>query len=212
MGTQSSVSVVHSDGSVISSMGNYDGHIDFTGMILAKHYASYDKALNLIECGDFSMIGSKLDPTPGSGHSFANPEKDVTVFYHRDRGEPTAHTKARNFCSIEETIKAVGCEYNYFYMDGQWVVFFEGLVIPLAKDQEESYYKAVQANPHQFAKSKDVEKTARNGHLQSQIEEAIITANYNDEDFIRAKFGSDGKFINVDLDTARKIVKMLRGE
>jgi hypothetical protein len=55
--------------------------------ILRENYNSVELAAKLISYGDASSIDKKLDPTPGVAHTFMMPEKDVCVFYHRDRGD-----------------------------------------------------------------------------------------------------------------------------
>jgi hypothetical protein len=67
--------------------------------ILQENYNSLELANKLVSFGDASSIKKKLEPTPYSGHKFGAPEPDVSVFYHRDRGEdwhscqPACYTK-----------------------------------------------------------------------------------------------------------------------
>lgn len=62
-----------------------DGYESHALRILNDHFASRERAEDLIALGDLSVIGSDID---GSlKHSFANPDKDTCVAYGRDRGE-----------------------------------------------------------------------------------------------------------------------------
>lgn len=82
------------------------------GMTLIKHYSDPVKLNELINLGAISSLGKKVNPAEGSKHSFKTPEEDVTVAYHRDRGERkkiiTAETEDEfiNWCK----------QYDYTYM------------------------------------------------------------------------------------------------
>jgi hypothetical protein len=55
--------------------------------LLKNNYSTYDAAKTLVDLGNISSLAPKPNPTFGSGHSYDNPEYDVVVAYHRDRGE-----------------------------------------------------------------------------------------------------------------------------
>jgi hypothetical protein len=52
---------------------------------LEKFYNTDALAKELISFGDISQLGPKLHPT--GKHTFEKPEKDVCIFYKRDRGD-----------------------------------------------------------------------------------------------------------------------------
>ena len=90
--------------------------------ILRENYNSLELAAKLISYGDASSIDKKLEPTPGVAHCFMQPEKEVCVFYYRDRGDdwfscqPTCYTQKELFGQSD-------FEYVYIFEDGQWNVY-----------------------------------------------------------------------------------------
>ena len=109
---------------------HWDGHPKTMYPILSTYYNSEQAALALISFGDASSIGEKLEPTPGTAHCFNQPEKDVCVFYHRDRGEdwiscsPTCYTE-------KELFKQSAFEWVYIFEDGQWNIYSNGKKVNL---------------------------------------------------------------------------------
>ena len=57
------------------------------GGVLAQHYTTTERVEMLLDLGDLSSLGAKIFPDAKTPHSRANPQPDVTVAYHRDRGE-----------------------------------------------------------------------------------------------------------------------------
>lgn len=103
----------------------YCHHDGMTSRMLPKlqnYYNSETLANLLISGGDASSIGSKFEST-NENHSFDNPEKDVCVFYHRDRGEdwtatrPTVYDKNRAFDTYY---------YLYIWENGCWTAYADG--------------------------------------------------------------------------------------
>ena len=100
---------VHNDG-MLSSLGNK----------LLNYYNSDDKALALVNLGDLSAVYKLLEPTT-STHSFNNPEKDVTIAYHRDRGEDYS-IAILNSDSLIEWSKEFDIEESYLWNEDSWFV------------------------------------------------------------------------------------------
>ena len=65
---------------------HYDGKLDYVGKKLHTHYRDEKKVQRLINLGDISILGERVEPI--GEHSFEKAEKGTTVAYHRDRGEP----------------------------------------------------------------------------------------------------------------------------
>jgi len=67
-----------------------------------------------------SFLASEIHPSSDT-HSFDTPEKNVTVFYNRDRGESETDAK---FATIEEWHKEhSSCiDYLYLFSAGRWFV------------------------------------------------------------------------------------------
>lgn len=101
---------------------HWDGHPRTMLPMLRENYNSLELAAKLISYGDASSIDKKLDPTPGVAHTFMMPEKDVCVFYHRDRGDDwfgcqsVCYTKKKLF-------DQPAFEYVYIFEDGEWNVY-----------------------------------------------------------------------------------------
>ena len=118
MATRSTISIKE-----INAFGNeqyktiychWDGYPSHNGAILLEHYTDEEKVKKLISLGDLSALRPNVEPT--ESHSFDNPQEDVVIAYHRDRGEElcinTSYTK--------KYIK--GEEYDYLFEDGVWKV------------------------------------------------------------------------------------------
>lgn len=89
---------------------HFDGYPEHVGRILQESYTDPEKIKQLIALGDISSLGPKLAPEIGEKHDFSNPAKDVTVAYHRDRGEDWDFTKPQTTMAPEAFFRQ---EYNY---------------------------------------------------------------------------------------------------
>lgn len=115
-------------------IGFYDGHVlkavychnggdryDL-GRTLLNYYARPNQAATLIELGNLSSIGKRLMPMKDEQHSFAHPNFDITLAYHRDRGEPlkivTVPVEHGILQAIQDT--HIDGEFCYIYKDGFW--------------------------------------------------------------------------------------------
>lgn len=92
---------------------HWDGYPDHQLPILNKYYNTVKKAKELIELGDISYLAPRVKPDIGELHTFEYPAKDenghidVTIAYHRDRGEPLSYTDVQQ-------------EYNYVFDGKKW--------------------------------------------------------------------------------------------
>ena len=135
-GTRWLVGIEQPNGKVTSTYGHYDGYPEWAGKHLKKYYNNPAKAKELLKLGKsgISTIGPKIKGS--KDHSFEKPDKGVTVFYGRDRGEKD------NWLSNWKNRDAVkfnsGEEYAYIYnlKEKQW------------------YYKAEYGNPREWTKLK----------------------------------------------------------
>ena len=64
----------------------WEGYPEGVGQVLLDHYSDPEKVKELISLGAISILGSKVNPDDEE-HSFADPEDDTTVAYHRERGD-----------------------------------------------------------------------------------------------------------------------------
>lgn len=117
MATRSTISLRLEDDSVKTIYCHSDGYTDEVGARLKEFYNTKEKVEALLELGDLSSLGSKLNPDSELPHSFDDRQKGVTVAYGRDRGEKG--TTATIYESFDHAQKE---EYNYLFIDGQWFV------------------------------------------------------------------------------------------
>ena len=102
---------------------HYDGYPSHVGKILKQYYNTEDKVKELIALGSLSSLDKHLAPEEGVKHTWDKPASDVTVAYHRDRGEDTLPN-----VKYYDTLYQVywnGEEYNYVFEDGEWKLLVE---------------------------------------------------------------------------------------
>lgn len=119
MSTRSFICKEQPDGSYYGVYCHSDGYLTYNGAMLIDHYSDAKKVDELLSFGDMSALNEKIYPDPTRPHSFdfSERQKDVCVFYGRDRGE--ADTQAKIL--TPEMIKNSWCEYMYvFGQDGVW--------------------------------------------------------------------------------------------
>jgi hypothetical protein len=126
MATRSFIGKLNHDGSITGVYCHWDGYPEGVGETLAKHYTNVQKVDQLIDLGDISSLGPRVAPNEGEIHSFDFPAKDVTVAYHRDRGE--AHNPPKTYSSIVEFQSKVfddfGAGYAYVINHHrEWTVY-----------------------------------------------------------------------------------------
>ena len=114
MSTRSTIAIRRLDGSMTKVYCHWDGYTENNGVILQKYYNTPDKIEELLALGNISSLREKINPET-KNHNFDHPEADVTVAYHRDRGE--------EFSQIDNSQME---EYNYVFnmFDGVWYVIY----------------------------------------------------------------------------------------
>jgi hypothetical protein len=96
---------------------HWDGYPDYAGKMLDEHYTTNEKVTDLINLGSLSQL--EREPNPQGKHSYDDPESDVCVAYHRDRGESLDIYYG---ATVQEVIDKVGYgNYVYVFEDGKWV-------------------------------------------------------------------------------------------
>jgi len=114
MSTRSTISIQTPEGNIRSIYCHYDGYLSHVGALLHTYYNTEEKVNALIDLGSLSILGEKLIPNPTSPHSFVKPQEDVTVAYHRDRGETLHIARPVSIDGIDSQ------DYNYIFKDGAW--------------------------------------------------------------------------------------------
>lgn len=120
MSTRSRIAIKQKDSTYKSIYCHSDGYLEYNGVILNKYYQDETKINLLINLGDISSLGCYVYPDTTKDHNFFNPQKDVTVAYHRDRGENLNFRVDNDKDSlIKNTVKS-DQEYLYLYENKQW--------------------------------------------------------------------------------------------
>lgn len=120
MSTISRIAMKQDDNTYKSIYCHSDGYLEHNGVILYTYYKDKIKVEDLIKLGDISKLGKEVSPDSSKPHNFKEQQDDVTVAYHRDRGEKF-HSK--DFLTREELIKySIKSSENilYVYEDGVW--------------------------------------------------------------------------------------------
>ena len=96
-----------------------DGYPEYMWPMLTKNYNTEERARDLVALGSASCICERMVPSRDSGHSFDNPEDNVCVFYHRDRGERWENNKPD--CLLKSEV--LNCYYAYIWEEGKWTAY-----------------------------------------------------------------------------------------
>lgn len=115
MSTHSVIGVMHGD-KVKAVYCHWDGYLEHNGDLLLKNYDS-PKANHLVSLGSISSLGRSVVPECDY-HCFDTPERGVTVFYGRDRGD--TGQEFRVFHSDQEMFEYYEESFYYVMRDGVW--------------------------------------------------------------------------------------------
>jgi hypothetical protein len=121
MSTRSNIGILNNDGTVTAVYCHWDGYVEYNGRILAEYYPKMERVKRLISGGDLSSLNKEIEPT--ADHSFEEPQEDVCIYYHRDRGEDWETVKPKTYNSLIElceSLKEGWIEYLYVYIGGDW--------------------------------------------------------------------------------------------
>ena len=118
MSTRSYIAMKTSEDTYRGVYCHYDGYLDYNGVMLLEHYNSKERVEELLSYGNISSLREKITPEKDSTHSFDKPDKDVTIFYGRDRVEEGQEA----FTCTEEELKDTTSwiEYIYVFDNGKW--------------------------------------------------------------------------------------------
>ena len=139
MATRSTIALEYANGQIDQVYCHWDGYLDHNGKILQSHYTDPFKVQKLMDLGPMSSLRDEVFPDPDDEHSFDKPQKNVCVFYSRDRND---HDMGSNRFADFHDYKKHGQfeEYDYILRtDGQWYVSDHGgefklLAIELASE------------------------------------------------------------------------------
>ncbi len=124
MSTRSFILKENKDGTYTGIYCHNDGDLSFNGKILALNYDDRKKVEELISLGDLSSLGSVIHPDKTKPHTFTKPQRDVCVFYGRDRGETDV---GPTLITLKKLDNDICIEFTYVYtLDNQWKYFESG--------------------------------------------------------------------------------------
>lgn len=129
MATRSTITNFTRRGEYETIYCHFDGYLSGNGKVLFENYTTYEKVAELIANGDLSVLGKDINPNPEFPHNFENPQKDVCVFYSRDRKEKNV---GMNLTYRIEDIRQE--EFNYIFKDDEWFLIDSKLNLKPLKD------------------------------------------------------------------------------
>ena len=108
---------------------HFDGYPEGVGQKLQNFFLDREKVDALVSLGDISFLEKEI--VSKGNHSFDQPERGVTVAYHRDRGED--YCAPRIDAGVDAFFESDFEEYGYvFSEEGEWLVGgVEDIAIPL---------------------------------------------------------------------------------
>jgi hypothetical protein len=98
---------------------HYDGYLEHVGLILATHYNTAPRAIELTAEGDLSSLAENC--TKPAGHSFKTPVASYCVYYGRDRGE--TNTAAQEGPTLEAVWPSSDSwtQFSYVWDGDRWL-------------------------------------------------------------------------------------------
>jgi len=124
MGTRSFICKENQDGTYTTSYCHYDGYPDHNGKILVTYYNERQKVEELLSFGDMSVLAERVIPDSETIHTFSESQKNVCVFYGRDRGEKNTQAKKYLMSELLKNVDESWIEYCYiFTLNNEWKYF-----------------------------------------------------------------------------------------
>jgi hypothetical protein len=113
MGTPSTIAIEHADGRVEQIQCHWDGGLSRNGATLMDHYSDPAVVRVLISMGNLSILAEQIFPMAlRRPHDFNYQQRDVCVFYGRDRAEPDQEAvEFRDFGEYMDDHMYTGFEY-----------------------------------------------------------------------------------------------------
>ncbi len=136
MSTRSYIAIKTNSGKYLTAYCHWDGYLSYVGAVLQKYYTNPIRVFRLIQSGDMSKLAPRICPAEDSTHNFDHPDKDVCVFYGRDRGEQ--ETEPRYLTKEKLLDPQAWIEYVYIFdPDSQTWEYAE---LKYRKDNDANYF------------------------------------------------------------------------
>ena len=117
MATRSNIAYKTAEGKIRSVYCHWDGYPEHNGEMLKRYYTDFDKIVALVSLGQISSLRPALNAKEGI-HTFENPQDEVTIAYHRDRGEELRIDEYDDIPSWIDDME----EYAYLWNGKEWLV------------------------------------------------------------------------------------------
>ena len=122
MSTRSFICKSLPNNTIVGVYCHFDGYPSGVGATLTTHYATDERVTALLNLGSISQLHPRLVPDLGDTHTFDNPAKNVTVAYHRDRGEAMSTTTFPSLdVMVENVANQLGVEFVYIWDSNEWI-------------------------------------------------------------------------------------------
>lgn len=119
MGTRSTIIQKIDSDTYRSIYCHWDGYLSNNGRILLKHYQDPEKVSKLLLLGSLSSLREEVDIPEGKIHTYDEAQPNITVAYHRDRGEEWEHTAYLDKSTLKESLDNY---FSYLYVAGDWYI------------------------------------------------------------------------------------------
>ena len=122
MATRSFICKSLPNNTIVGVYCHYDGYPSGVGATLANHYTTDERVTALLSLGSISQLHPRLVSNLGDTHTFNNPAKNVTIAYHRDRGEDMHTTTFSSLdVMVENVAHQLGVQFVYIWDSNEWV-------------------------------------------------------------------------------------------
>lgn len=114
------IGIRNSDNTITAIYCHWDGYVEKVGNLLFKYYSNEDTIKELVSNGNLSSLREKIHPDNTYEHSYVRPQRDVCIFYIRDRKESQIGNLPVTYKSDSAYINGVWVDYYYLFFDGAW--------------------------------------------------------------------------------------------
>ena len=122
MATRSFICKSLPNNTIVGVYCHYDGYPSGVGATLSTHYTTTPRVDALLSLGSISQLHPRLVPDLGDTHTFDNPANNVTIAYHRDRGEAMSSTTFPSLdAMVADVADQLGVEFVYIWDGNEWV-------------------------------------------------------------------------------------------
>lgn len=122
MSTRSFICKSLPNNTIVGVYCHFDGYPSGVGATLSTHYTTDERVTALLNLGSISQLHPRLVPDLGDTHTFDKPAKNVTVAYHRDRGEALSTTTFPSLdVMVTDVANQLGVEFVYIWDSNEWI-------------------------------------------------------------------------------------------